>query len=82
MQDADESGGGAHMRRISRKLRDGFCRCAEEQRIQFFLIAADQGIQLAWAGEYQMIIVNVQYMFVLRVDPKLIGERLGLSTLI
>ena len=65
------------MRRIPGKLHDSFCHGMEEQGIQFFLVTVDQGVQLAWAGKYQMIIINVQYMFILCIDPQLIRESLA-----
>ena len=44
----------------------------EKQRIKFFLVTVDQRIQLARTSEYQMIIVDVQYMLILRINPQLI----------
>ena len=49
----------------------------EKQGIQFFLVTVDQGVKFAWTGEYHMIIINVQYMLVLRIDPQLVRERLA-----
>ena len=49
----------------------------EKQGIQFFLIAIDQGIQFTGAGKYDVVVINIQYMLILGVDPKLIGQCLA-----
>ena len=72
MHDADEARGAAHMRRIPGKLHDSLCHGMEKHGIQFFLVTVDQGVQLTWAGKYQMIVINIQYMFILRIDPQFI----------
>ena len=77
VHDADEAGGASHMRRIPGKLHDSLCHGMEEQGIQFLLVAVDQGVQLAWAGKYQMIVIDIQHMLVLRIDPQFIGQRLA-----
>ncbi len=69
VHDADEAGGASHMRRIPGKLHDSSRHGMEKPRIQFFLVTVDQGVQLAWAGEYQMIIIDIQHIPVLRIDP-------------
>ena len=56
MHDADEAGSASHMRRVPGKLHDSFRYSIEKQRIQFLLVAVDQGVQFARAGKYQMII--------------------------
>ncbi len=77
VHDADEAGSAAHMCRISGKLHDSLCHSMEEQGIQLLLVAVDQGVQLAWAGKYQMIIIDIQHMLVLRIDPQLIRQCLA-----
>ena len=57
------------MYRVFGKLQDCFRHSMKKKRIQFFLVAVDQGIQFAWTGKYKVIIVNVQYIFILCVNP-------------
>ena len=46
----------------------------EKQPIQLFLVTIDQRVQFTGAGEYQMVVVNVKHMLILRVDPEFIGQ--------
>ena len=65
------------MRRIPGKLHDSFRYSIEKQGIQILLVAVDQGVQFARAGKYQMIIIDIQHMPVLRIDPQLIRQCLA-----
>lgn len=62
---------------FSRIRDDSFRHGMEEQGIQFFLVTVDQGVQFAWAGEYHMIIIDIQHMLILRIDPQFIGQCLA-----
>ena len=73
MHDTDKTRCTAHMCRIFREFLNGLCHSVEEKRIQFFLVAVNQWIQFARTGKYKMVIVNVQYVFILCIDPQFVG---------
>jgi len=75
VHDTDKTRCGSHMYRVFGKLQDCFRHSMKKKRIQFFLVAVDQGIQFAWAGKYKVIIVNVQYIFILCVNPHFVSGK-------
>ena len=65
------------MCRIPEKFHDGFRYGMEEQGIQFLLVIVEHDVEFAWTDEHHMIIINVQYMLVLCIDPQLIRKSLA-----
>ena len=57
------------MRRISGKFHDGFRDRMEEQGIHLLLVTVDQRVQFRGTSENDMIVINIQHVFILGVDP-------------
>ena len=76
MHDTDESGCSSQMGLVSGQLHDRFRDRMEKQGIQLLLVAVDQWVQFSGAGENDVIVINIQHMFVPGIDPELVRQGL------
>ena len=65
------------MRRISGKFHDGFRDRMEEQGIKLLLVTVDQWVQFGRACENDMIVINIQHVLILGINPELVRQGLA-----